>query len=93
MSKPMIHAVVLLTLLATLAACKSTTQLPDASETADAAAMESTTMTPEPEVANSDTGSFDSNGSNESVFAQNESTPEPAAPVESLGASSSGLGR
>ncbi len=100
MSKKLYMTVTLVTLLLSVAACKSTTELGETqtldtsvseqTELADAADSTMSEATPEPEAPFQEPAQ---------EVAQNDHTyipPEPsapAAPVESLGASSSGLGR
>ncbi len=71
-----------LTVLLTMAACKSTPKLDETASTESSESMDS--PTPEPDVDNSDLAMNDIPTPTETA---------PSAPVESLGASSSGLGR
>lgn len=83
MVRPIIMFVASVTVFMSLAACKSVTELTDANTTATETyeQSEATEPTPEPVVA-------DNSGTDQSVFAE----PDVPAP-QSLGASSSGLGR
>ncbi len=104
MSKKLYMTVTLVTLLLSVAACKSTTELGE-TQTLDTSASEQTEMaemadvadstlsepTPEPETPFEEMNQ--EVAQNDHTYIPPQEPVAPSAPVESLGASSSGLGR